>query len=183
MSDTPEDDETRRRLESAYERFAEHVVDALHAGRDLGREGIEAAMEKARSRLTVAGEFSAAQSERFKTWLRRDLGLHMDERAREFRRAVGREGREFGQEASQKLNPARLRDGTLATLATLLRNSGETLQAWSERADAAVEYMSGEITSAGTLTCLGCGHVAHFDQTVHIVPCPVCQGTRFRKSY
>ena len=179
MSDTPRDDETRRRLESAYDRFAEHVVDAARAGRDLGREGIEAAMEKARSRLADAGEFSAVQGERFKTWLRRDLGLHLEEQAGDAREL----GRTLGQEAAQKLNPARLRDGTLATLATLLRSGGETLQAWSEKADAAVEYVSGEITSAGTLTCLGCGHVAHFEHTAHIPPCPVCQGTRFRKSY
>lgn len=186
MSDKPGDDETRRRLESAYDRFAEHVVDALRAGRDLGRQGIEAAMKTARSRLSGAGEFSAAQGERFTAWLRRDLGLHLEEQARqarEFGRAVGREGREFGHEAAQKLNPARLRDGTLATLATLLRSSGETLQAWSEKADAAVVYVSGEITSAGTLTCLSCGHVAHLEQTAHIAPCPACLGTRFRKSY
>lgn len=179
MSDTPRDDETRRRLESAYDRFAEHVVDALRAGRDLGREGIEAAMEKARARLADAGEFSAAQGERFKTWLRRDLGLQVEEQAREAREF----GRGLGHEAAQKLSPARLRDGTLATLATLLRSSGETLQAWSERADAAVEYESGEITSAGTLTCLSCGHVAHLEHTAQIPPCPVCLGTRFRKSY
>lgn len=179
MSDTSRDDETRRRLESAYDRFAEHVADAARAGRDLGRESIEAAMDKARSQLVDAGEFSAAQGERFKTWLRRDLGFQFDEEAGKAREL----GRALGHEAAQKLSPTRLRDGTLATLATLLRSSGETLQAWSERADAAVEYMSGEITGAGTLTCLGCGHVAHFEQTAHIPPCPVCQGIRFRKSY
>jgi len=179
MSDTPRDDETRRRLESAYDRFAEHVVDALQAGRDLGRQGIEAAMEKARSRLSGAGEFGVAQGERFKTWLRRDLGLHLEEQARQAREF----GREVGHEAAEKLNPARLRDGTLASLATLLRSGGETLQAWSQKADAAVVYVSGEITSAGTLTCLSCGHVVHLEHTAHIAPCPACLGTRFRKSF
>lgn len=169
----PED--SKERLEAAYDRFAAHVVEALQSGRSLGRQGFEAAMEKARAQLAAAGEFSAGQGERFKEFLRRDLGPHLEEQAQA--------ARQFGREAGQHLQPERLRDGLLATLATVLRSGGETLQEWSHKADQAVIYESGEITSAGTLTCLNCGHAIHLDKTAHVAPCPVCLGTRFRKSY
>ena len=179
MSDQARDDESKRRLEAAYDRFAQHVLDVLRAGRELGRQAFEAAMETSRARLAAAGEFSAVQGERFKEWLRRDLGLHLEEQARQAREL----GRELGHEAGQRLHPERLRDGTLATLARLLQSSAETLQEWSRKADEAVIYECGQITSAGTLTCLGCGQVIHLDNTAHVAPCPACMGTRFRKSY
>lgn len=175
MSDQEKDDDSKRRLEAAYDRFAEHVVDGLRTGRDLGRQAFETALETSREKLGAAGEFSAAQGERFKEWLRRDLGPHVEEQARQ--------ARQLGEEAGQRLNPQRLRDGTLATLATLLRSGGAALQEWSHKADAAVIYECGQITSAGTLTCLSCGHVVHLDKTAHVAPCPACMGTRFRKSY
>jgi len=179
MSDQAKDDDSKRRLEAAYDRFAEHVVDALRTGRDLGRQAFETAMETSREKLGAAGEFSAAQGERFKEWLRRDLGPHVEEQARQAREF----GREFGHEAGQRLHPERLRDGTLATLATLLRSGGAALQEWSAKADEAVIYECGQITIPGTLTCLSCGHVIHLDSTAHVAPCPACMGTRFRKSY
>lgn len=168
-------DNDKKRLEDAYDRFTEHVVDALRTGRTLGREGFETAMDIAKSRLTAAGEFSAEQGERFKEFLRRDLGPQVE--------AQAQRARQFGREAGQRLQPERLRDGMLATLATLLQSGSETLHEWSHRADEAVIYESGEITSAGTLTCLNCGQLIHLDRTVHVAPCPACMGTRFRKSY
>ncbi|MBI2277835.1 MAG: hypothetical protein HYU74_10825 [Dechloromonas sp.] len=174
MSDHVPDD-SKERLEAAYERFAEHVAEAFQSGRSLGRQGFEAAMEKTRERLAAAGEFSAGQGERFKEFLRRDLGTHLDKQAQM--------ARQFSREAGQHLQPERLRDGMLATLATMLRSGGETLQEWSHKANEAVIYESGEITSAGSLTCLNCGHAIHLDKTAHVAPCPACLGTRFRKSY
>jgi isocitrate dehydrogenase len=46
-----------------------------------------------------------------------------------------------------------------------------------------LDYRSGEITSAGTLTCNACGHEMHFKKTGRIPPCPKCHATEFRKSY
>ena len=175
MNDQTPNDERTRHLEAAYDRFAEHVTGMLGAGRDLGHQAFEAAMEKARDRLAAAGEISAVQGERLKEFLRRDLGAHFAEQARQ--------AREFGEEAGQRLHPERLRDGTLATLATLLQSGSEALREWSQKADEAVIYESGEITSGGTLTCLGCGQTQHLSHTTHVLSCPVCMGTRFRKSY
>lgn len=177
MSNQTEDRDEHGKLrpEAAYDRFAEHVAEALRSGQAVGRQALETAMDKTRAQLEAAGEFSAAQGERFKNFLRRDLGPHLEEQAEH--------ARQFSHEAGQRLHPERLRDGTLATLARLLQSGSETLQEWAARADQAVIYQSGEITSAGTLTCLGCGQTIHLEHTAQIAPCPVCQATRFRKSY
>jgi isocitrate dehydrogenase len=67
----------------------------------------------------------------------------------------------LGQEAKEILNPARLGAGALSTL----------------------EYNSGEMTAAGTLTCLSCGHKIQLYKTSEVPTCTECQGTRFRKGY
>ena len=164
MHDSKHDDEARARLEAAYDKFAERVAALLVKGGERGREALEAAMESVRAGLTAAGEFSAAQGEEFKRYLRRDYH-HLAEQAR------------------QRLDPERLRDGALAALATALQAGGEMLQSWSRKADAAVIYEAGELTSAGTLTCVNCGRVIHLTKTSHVPPCPECLAARFRKSY
>lgn len=171
MPDEHSDEEKRARRVAAYDKFAARVAALLANGRERGAEAFEQAMETARAKLTAAGEFSAAQGEEFKRFLRRDLG-HLSE-----------EARGLGQEAKQRLHPERLRDGALAALASALQAGGETLQAWSRKADEAIVYSTGELTSAGTLTCLNCGSTLQLKQTAHVPPCPACLGQRFRKSY
>ena len=42
---------------------------------------------------------------------------------------------------------------------------------------------TGEITSAGTLTCTACGQKVHLKSTGVVPPCPSCHATQFRKGY
>ena len=86
-----------------------------------------------------------------------------------------------------RVHPERLRAGALSSLAALLQSAGERLQSWSRKTDEALNESLlcevGEITSAGTLTCLNCGHTIQLGKTGHIPPCPECYQGRFRKSY
>lgn len=173
MSDHTHDDTGRRK--AAFDRFTVYLSELLRLGRDYSRQAFETAMETAQTRLAAVGEFIAARGERLTEYLRRDLGPHLQEQAPHVRH--------LGHEAGQRLHPERLRDGTLASLATLLKSSGETLREWSQKADEAVIYGCGEITSAGTLTCLNCGHLIHLEATGQMSPCPACMSTRFRKRY
>lgn len=171
MSTEKPDEEKRAKLAAAYDKFAERVAASLASGRERSAEAFEEAMETARAKLTAAGEFSAAQGEDFKRFLRRDFG-HLSE-----------EARALGNEAKQRLDPGRLRDGALAALASALRAGGETLQAWSHKADETIIYESGQITSAGTLTCMNCGCAIQLKESAHVPTCPACLSERFRKSY
>lgn len=171
MSTEHPDQEKRAQLAAAYDKFAERVAALLANGRERSTEAFEQAMETARAKLAAAGEFSAAQGDEFKRFLRRDFD-HLSE-----------EASVLGNEAKQRLSPERLRDGALAALASALQAGGETLQAWSRKTDEAIIYGSGELTSAGTLTCLNCGSTLQLKETAHVPPCPACLGQRFRKSY
>lgn len=154
-----------------YDSFAEMSREIFNASQEKGRDAWEKAMERARERMTAAGEFSAEQGELFKRYLRRDLDQTRDEM------------RELGEEAKVRLNPARVGAGALSSLSKLMSAAGHLLSELSQKTETALEYEAGEITMAGTLTCQSCGHKIHLTQTSVVPKCPKCEGTKFRKGY
>ena len=50
------------------------------------------------------------------------------------------------------------------------------------RDDPALTFRTGDITSAGILTCEGCGWTIHTSRTSVLPPCPQCAETAYRKS-
>ena len=51
-----------------------------------------------------------------------------------------------------------------------------------QRDHPAMTFRSGDITSAGTLTCAGCGWTVRTTRTTVLPPCPQCTETAFRKT-
>jgi isocitrate dehydrogenase len=161
----------RHRQETLYDRLAERFRTAYDEGTERGREAMEAAAEKAREQLTAAGAFSQAQGLRLKGLLLRDL----DRTAADVRTA--------GRTVAEHLDPARLEAGALASIARVLDAAGDRLHEFAHRADQALAYRTGEVTSAGTLTCSRCKTKLTFVKTGTVPPCPSCTGTDFRKGY
>ena len=154
-----------------YDRFVELSRELFDKGQEKGREAWEKAMELARQQLATAGEFSVEQGEAFKHYLRRDLDQTKVDM------------RQLGAEAQDRLNPARVGAGALSSLAKLLHAAGGAMLSWSEQAESALEFKTGEITSAGTLTCIACGQKVHLKTTGVVPPCPSCHATQYRKGY
>lgn len=154
-----------------YDRFVELSRDTFAAGQDKGRESMEKAMETAREQMTAAGEFTSEQGEAFKQYMRRDL-----EQTRE-------EMRQFGESAKDTLHPARLGAGAVSGLAKIMKAAGNALSELSTKTESTLEYNSGEVTMAGTLTCQACGEKIQLRHTSVVPQCPKCGGTHFRKSY
>ena len=154
-----------------YDKLAERTQELFRAGKDKSAEAIEAAVEKARKQLTEAGIFSSERGKAFKEYLLKDLA-----RLREF-------SRELGEEAKTRFEPVRLGSGALASLSSLLHSASETLQDWAKKTDQALSCKTGEVTSAGSLTCENCGKTMHLKKSGHIPPCPNCTGTHFKKGY
>ncbi|MFY9326693.1 MAG: hypothetical protein WAO76_01520 [Georgfuchsia sp.] len=167
----PETDSDATPGATLYDRFVEKSREAFDLGQEKSREAWEKAMELAHQQLAAAGEFSAEQGEMFKKYLRRDMD-----------QTIGYM-RQLGEEAKERLNPGRLGAGAMSSLAKMLRAASGALTTASAKAEEALEYKAGEITMAGTLTCLNCGHKTVLKATAVVPSCPVCQGTRFRKSY
>lgn len=157
--------------EALYDRFAERARELFEAGQEKTREAMDKAMESARQQLAAAGEFSAEQGEAFKKFMQRDL------------EQTAEEMRAFGQDAKERLNPSRLGAGALSSIARALEAAGSALQNLSRKAEDALRFRTGEITAAGTLTCIKCGQTVQLKRSAHIPPCPSCHATEFRKGY
>lgn len=157
--------------EALYDRFTERASELFAAGQEKSREAMEKAMDAARQQFSAASEFSAEQGELFKQYMRRDLAqTEQDMRA-------------LSQESKEHLHPARLGAGALSSLARMLEVAGSAMQSWSRKAEDALHYGTGDITTAGTMTCVKCGQTLQLKRTSRIPPCPSCSGTQFRKGY
>jgi len=165
------DQDTKEKLARQYDLLASKFKDLYLAGKERGRESMAVAMEKAHEQLTALGEFSAEQGEEFKQYLARDLDQTIVD------------AQQLGESAKEKLHPARLGAGALASLATVLELTGNALRALSDKTRDSLTYSTGQLTSAGTLTCKACGQTVQLKSTGHVPPCPKCKATLFSKGY
>jgi isocitrate dehydrogenase len=170
-NEEPESGQRHEENARLYDKFAERAQELFRASRDKSREALEAAVEKARRQLTESGLFSSERGKAFKEYFMKDFY-----RFAEY-------SRELGGEAKEKLEPSRLGTGALASLSSLLHLAGEALRGLAQKTDQALSCKTGELTSAGSLTCENCGRIIHLKKTGRIPPCPECTGTHFKKGY
>lgn len=163
--------QTHEQVEAQYDRYATRFREVLESSQTKGREALESAMAAARENLIAVGEISAEQGKLFGKYLERDLAQ------------TSRDMEQLGEEARERLHPSRLGAGALAATAEAFRLVGHTLLNLSHKADESLTYHAGEITSAGTLTCLKCGAQAQLKKTSLIGACPACSGTLYKKGY
>lgn len=154
-----------------YDKLADEVLKLYLAGRERSRAALEAAMDKASEQMTALGEFSSEQGQEFRRYLARDLDQTVAD------------AQKLGEEAKEHLHPARLGAGALASLASVLEFTSQALHSLSDKTRQALTYKTGEMTTAGTLTCQACGQQVHLKHTGHVPPCPKCSGTAFTKGY
>jgi len=162
------DEEQEASAADQYDELAARFRELFEAGAEKSSEFASVAMEKARKQLTAAGAFSEEQGKNLKAFLERDF-TQMAQTMRD--------------EAREKLNPSRVSAGAMSSLSSLLSFAGNALSSVAEKTQQTISCRSGEITSAGTLTCIACEHELHFKKTGRVPPCPKCHATEFRKSY
>lgn len=163
--------QAQEKAESQYDRYVAKFHELLEKSQTKGREALETSMAAARENMVALGEISAEQGKVFGEYLKRDLAQ------------TTKDMEHLGEEAWERLHPARLGAGALAATAAAFRLFGESLLNLSDRADEALVYNAGEITSAGTLTCLKCNAQKPLKKTSVIEACPQCGGTVFKKGY
>ncbi|MBK7299018.1 MAG: hypothetical protein IPI79_00505 [Moraxellaceae bacterium] len=132
---------------------------------------MDKALDVAKEQLSVAGEVTSEQADKFKDYLKRDLEQTQEDM------------KDLSEEAQKRLHPSRLGAGAVSVLSSLLQSASKGFEFLSEKTEKALTYHTGEVTSAGTLTCLKCEQTLKIEKTTHIPPCPKCHGTEFRKSY
>lgn len=164
-------DHDKSRLADQYDKLAGKFNELYLSGKERGRESMSVALDKAHEQLTALGEFSAEQGAELKQYLARDLDQTISD------------AQQLGEEAKDRLHPSRLGAGALSSLAAVLEFTGNALRSLSDKAKETLTYKTGEITSAGTLTCQACGQKVQLKKTGHVPPCPKCNGTLFNKGY
>jgi len=164
-------EENREKLVQQYDMLANKFDELYLAGKERGREAMTVALDKAHEQLAALGEFSAEQGEELKRYLARDLDQTISD------------AKHLGEEARVRLHPARLGAGALSSLASVLELTGSALHTLSEKTKKKLTYKTGEMSSAGTLTCKKCGHQVQLKKTGHVPPCPECKGTQFSKGF
>jgi len=149
---------------SFYEKLAERTAELI----EEGRKTLDEALKRAKDELTRAGNFTTDQADRVAEWVRRDV----------------KQGAEKASDAVKKaIEPQRLAVGAQSVLARILTGTADALSELAKKTEQALEFKTGEVTSAGTLTCKECGAEMHMKQAARIPPCPKCHKTVFRKSY
>lgn len=164
-------EQEKAKLAQQYDKLASKFKELYLAGKERGRESMTVALEKAHEQMTALGEYSAEHGAELKNYMARDLDQTIAD------------AQHLGEEAKERLHPSRLGAGALSSLASALELTSNALHALSEKTKEKLTYKTGEVTSAGTLTCQACGQSIHLKVTGHIPPCPNCSGTQFNKSY
>ncbi|GAB2878752.1 hypothetical protein GCM10027046_03200 [Uliginosibacterium flavum] len=161
----------KSRLAEQYDKFADKFNELYWAGKLRGRDSMTAALDKAHEHLVSLGEFTTEQGEELKQYLARDLDQTIVD------------AQQLGDEAKERFHPARLGAGALSSIAAVLEFGGDALRSLSSKAKESLGYRTGEMSSAGTLTCQACGQTVQLKQTGHVPPCPKCSATLFSKGY
>lgn len=164
-------EEVKNKLEDQYDKLAKRFRELYLQGSERGREAMNAALDKAHKQMESLEEFTEEQGKELKKFMARDLEQTLAD------------AQKLGNEAMDRFNPARLGAGALASMAEALELTSRALHTMSDKARQSLSYKTGEITSAGTLTCQACGAKVHLKKTGHVPPCPKCTGTVFSKSY
>lgn len=151
-----------------YDQLAARFKELFESGAEKSSEFAQTALEKARQQLTAAGAFSEEQGKKLQGFMERDFTRIADS---------------MRDEARERLNPARLGAGAMASITSLLHAASSVLSDAADRAEKSLLFHSGEITSAGTLRCIACGYDIHMKKTGRVPPCPKCHTTEFKKSY
>jgi isocitrate dehydrogenase len=161
----------KNKMAEEYDKLASKFTELYLSGRERGRDAMLEALDKAQKQLLKVEVIGAEYGEELKQLLARDLDQVITNAQR------------LGGEAKEKFHPSRLGAGALASLANALELTSNALHNMSDKTRTAITYKTGEVTSAGTLTCQACKAQIQLKETAHIPPCPKCAHTLFSKSY
>jgi rubrerythrin len=161
----------KQQLREKYDHLAAKFQELYAAGKVHGREAVDSAMESAAEHLKVIGALGTAEAQELKGFLKHDFETTVAEMQR------------LGETAKKKLGASRIGAGARESVVAVAHSAGEALQSLVGKTGTRTRYQTGELTSAGSLTCTNCGVKVDLATTDHVPPCPTCGGTVFEKSH
>ena len=139
------------------------------------REGVSAAslretLERARTRLRAAGEYTADTVDRAMATIEKEIADTVQRLGPRWQSATGKTADLFEVWSDRS--------------AAFLTTAADAAAQWLREAGVRLErpvYRTGEMTASGIFECTNCSMRIELETPAHLPPCPECQKTEFRR--
>lgn len=138
---------------------------------NVNAESIRGAVDKAANRLKEAGGYTTSVLNKASEALKKDAAYAMEK--------LGPKWDAFSEKSADIFEVWRDRS------ALFLSQASVAVGEWLQKAGTKLghlTYRAGEMTSAGEFSCTACGELIVQSEAGHLVECPKCQGTEFRRN-
>jgi hypothetical protein len=170
MANHPE--KPTEKLIHAYNTMMERASEAFEQAGN-GVHNMQQALERAKEKAIELDELTREEADEIADYLKRDF-----KEAAHYLTDTGLELRDW-----LHLDIELIEQSLLDLISSVADKTRVELKQIEQQARQASEYHTGQITGPGSLECVECGEILHFQQTGHIPPCPKCQHSVFvRKS-
>lgn len=159
------------RLLQAYETLLERTKTTLGESKEKGEAALQKALDTSTKKALELRELSFDEAEKVLAFVARDLhdaGSFVASRERELVDWLRLDGLLVEKQAVSKLSG-------------LVDRARLELKHLSHVASKYTQWNTGEVTGMGTLVCTHCGKALQFNKVGRIPPCPVCNGTAFKR--
>lgn len=157
------------KLVKAFEHMVENVNQAIHEAEEAIGPGIEEMIHNAQAVARDIYALSQEESDSLARALKRDL--------HKANKAINQQQKELKDWLSFDLTV--VEDRFIDLVSKAADKTWLDFHAFENEDHQASVYHSGEICSAGTLSCNKCDKHVHFSKSSHIPPCAGCQGSEF----
>lgn len=152
-----------------------HMVDELHASIEKAEETlsptIDEMLQNAQKMSKKLYALSQDEAQIITQHLKRDIA--------HARKYMETEGKEFNEWLNFDIN--QVEDRFLDMISKAADKTWLDFRAFKQQNENSQVYKTGEICSAGTLSCEKCGQAMKFTKNSHIPPCPKCHHTEFSR--
>jgi len=163
--------ELSEKLVHAYQHLLHSSREFLDVTKKEAKPALLDAIDKGKESVAELTELTSEEIDKVSDYVVRDI-----HDAAEYI-AVGE--RELGDWL--RIDALLIEDKFLEAFSHMVDHTKVALDEIAENAKRATEWHTGEITGAGTLSCVKCGELLHFHNAGHIPPCPKCHATVFER--
>jgi hypothetical protein len=159
-------------LVDAYNRMMARIRDSIESAEANAVPTLQKAIDNARKEAVRLGEISLEEAEEIGNYIKRDIND-----AAEYLMETSHEFSEW-----LMLDIDIIEQKVLELFLSVADKTRVELAQLSHPACEIFEYRTGEVTGPGSLVCVDCGQMVHFNTTSHIPPCPKCHHTVFKRA-
>ncbi|TNF36592.1 MAG: hypothetical protein EP315_03935 [Gammaproteobacteria bacterium] len=160
------------KLVDAYNRMMARIRDSIDSAEASAVPTLQKAINMAKQEAIHLGEITLEEAEEIGNYIKRDIND-----AAEYLMETSHEFSEW-----LMLDLEIIEQKVLELFLSVADKTRLELEQFAHPRCEISEYHTGEITGPGSLVCVDCGQMVHFNTTSHIPPCPKCHHTEFRRA-